>query len=180
MKILFLLSIIIDYPNGITIYQLHSKFNFSRGMLMNTFDSLEKEGHLTIRKDEVKGREQKYFIITKEGREYLNKLKSKWANHFAIMSEIAPPEHYGKEYLQKGFRRILIRGIEVCESKEDVLDYLKGMRSWVKSMIRRIERRKQHLDYKQKKLSEIIQKIYKIESCENKKIISVINMYFKK
>ena len=158
MKTLFILSLISEYPEGITVYLLHKKYKLSRGMLISTLEDLENEGYLKTREDEVKGRSQKYYIIIEKGMEYLIKLKSRWANRFARMSEMAPPEHFGKPFLHD-FERLLIAPIQDWDSKEDAIDYLGGIRSWIKSMIRRIENRKSHLEIRKSHINYLIEKI---------------------
>jgi len=85
------LIIISEYKDGITGYQLQEKFNFPRGTLLRTLDDLEEKDFLKIREDVIKGRAQKFYLITEKGKKHLEKLKSKWAIHFSIMSEMAPP-----------------------------------------------------------------------------------------
>jgi len=180
MKILFLLTIVAEYKEGITIYQLNSKFNFSRGMLLNTFDSLEKEGYLKTEKDEVKGREQKYYRITDAGRKYLDELRNRWANHFAIMSEMAPPEHFGEKFLHKGFKRLLLGRFEELESKQEMLDYLKRLSAWINSMLHRLDERKNHLEIKHQKLAELTEKLNTIDKWDKQEFKSLIKEYFSK
>ena len=78
MKYIMILMILSDNPEGITGYQLQERFNMPRGNLLRTMDDLVELKHVKTSESVIKGRAQKFFIITEEGKTYLDDLKKKW------------------------------------------------------------------------------------------------------
>ncbi|TFF90821.1 MAG: hypothetical protein EU548_01085 [Promethearchaeota archaeon] len=114
------------------------------------------------------------------GRKYLDELRNRWANHFAIMSEMAPPEHFGEKFLHKGFKRLLLGRFEELESKQEMLDYLKRLSAWINSMLHRLDERKNHLEIKHQKLAELTEKLNTIDKWDKQEFKSLIKKYFSK
>ena len=160
------LLIISEYPNGITGYQLQDKYNFPRGTLVRTLQALEDKQYLKSREEVLEGRANKFYIITELGKKFLEELKLKWANVFGIMSEINPPE---------GLKRLIFEKVEEFESKEDAIDFFRGIRSWMKSVLNRIELRIVKLKGSKADLDEIIEEIEKMGSLDTVKIKKMIN-----
>jgi len=165
------LLIISEYPNGITGYQLQDKYNFPRGTLIRTLQELEDKNYLKSKEEIVEGRANKFFIITELGRKFLEELKLKWANLFSMMSEISP---------SKGLRLVLLEKINEFESKDDATDFFRGLRSWMKSMLKGIEKRIESFKQSKANLDEIIEEIEKMTFLNKERIKEMVEESIKK
>ena len=74
IKTLIILTIISEYQDGITGYQLQEKFSFPRGTLLRNLNFLEVNSYVKIKEGIVKGRAQKLYTISQLGRDYLEHL----------------------------------------------------------------------------------------------------------
>ncbi|MFX0000219.1 MAG: PadR family transcriptional regulator [Candidatus Hermodarchaeota archaeon] len=166
-----ILLIISEYPEGITGYQLQEKYNFPRGTLIRTLQELEEKKYLESKEEIVEGRANKFFIITDLGRKFLDELKLRWANLFSIMAEISP---------SKGLRLVLSEKINEFESKDDAIDFFRGIRSWMKGMLQHIERRIENLKGTRANLDKIIQEIENMDSLNKDQIIEMVNKAIEK
>jgi len=165
------LLIISEYPGGITGYQLQDKYNFPRGTLIRTLQELEDKKYLISKEEVVEGRANKFFIVTELGRKFLDELKLKWANLFSMMSEISP---------SKGLRLILLEKIKQFDTKDDAIDFFRGLRSWIKSMLQQIEKRIENFKKSKTNLDRLIEEIDKMESLNKDKIIEMVEESIKK
>ncbi|MGQ4872990.1 MAG: helix-turn-helix transcriptional regulator [Promethearchaeia archaeon] len=166
MKELFILTIISSFPQGITIYQMHSIFKFSRGMLLKTFEDLTKKGYLKTEESEYKGRKQKYYKITEKGKNYLEILKSKWANKFAFMSEMVSPEEYDKAFLYERFKQFILKRMEMWDNSEEAISFIKELKLTLESLLHRIEIRRQRLEMEKSKIDLLLSKIESLETVD--------------
>ncbi len=166
-----ILLIISEYPEGITGYQLQDKYNFPRGTLIRTLQELEEKKYLESTEEIVEGRANKFFIITDLGRKFLDELKLRWANLFSMMSEISP---------SKGLKLLLSEKINEFESKDDAIDFFRGVRSWMKGMLQQIERRIENLKDARVDLDNMIEEIENMDSLNKDKIIEMVNKAIKK
>lgn len=160
-----MLLIISEYSNGITGYQLQDKYNFPRGTLIRTLRELEDKKYLKSKEEIIEGRANKFYIITELGRKFLEELKLKWANLFSLMSEITP---------SKGLRLVLLEKIKEFESKDDAIDFFRGLRSWMKGMLQVIERKIENFKRSKAELDRIIEEIEKIDTLSKDKIIEMV------
>lgn len=165
------LLLISEYPNGITGYQLQEKYNFPRGTLIRTLQELEDKKYLISKEEIVEGRANKFFITTELGRKFLEELKLKWANLFSMMSEISP---------SKGLRLILLEKIKEFDSKDDAIDFFRGLRSWMTGMLQQIEKRIENFKGSKEDLDRLIEEIGKMESLNKDKIIEIVEESIKK
>jgi DNA-binding PadR family transcriptional regulator len=165
------LMIISEFPNGITGYQLQEKYNFPRGTLVRTLHELEDKGYLKSKEEIVEGRANKFFIITELGRKFLEELKLKWANVFSMMSEISP---------SRDMKFVLLEKVKDFEDKDDAIDFFRGMRSWIKGMLKQIEKRVENLKTAQNNLNRTIEEIEKMDSLNKEKIIQMVKESIKK
>lgn len=165
------LLIITEYPNGITGYQLQDEYNFPRGTLIRTLQELEDKQYLKSKEEIVEGRANKFFIITELGRKFLEELKLKWANLFSIMSEITP---------SKGLRLVLLEKIKEFEMKDDAIDFFRGLRSWMKGMLQRIESKIKNFKESKTDLDRIIKEIEKMDSLNKDRIVEMVEESIKK
>ena len=160
-----LLLIISEYPEGITGYQLQDIYKFPRGTLIRALQDLEEKSYLTIREEIIEGRANKFYVITKEGKKYSQELKMKWANIFGMMAEINPPQ---------AMRMLLIEKIEGLNDKEDAIDFFRGIRSWMKSMINHIDERVKKFNKSLSNLNELIKVIEQMDSLDKNKIKDLV------
>jgi len=164
IKHLFLLMIIQDSsPDGLTGYQLQEKYSIARGNLIRALEELETKDYLATRETVENGRNQKYYTITDKGKAYVEQLKEDWANRFAMLSEIAPPDINGNPFLREGPNRRMVKDIEHFTSKEDAIDYFHGIRSMLKGFLSRAQERATRIEHTKEKLDAIIEKIEQME-----------------
>ena len=159
IKTLIILTIISEYQDGITGYQLQEKFSFPRGTLLRNLNFLEVNSYVKIKEGIVKGRAQKLYTISQLGRDYLEHLKMKWASEFARMSDMAPPE----QFLGEELKVMLKEHIKDFTTKDSTEDFFRGIRSWVNSTLNRIESRRESLLIVKSELNKVIKKISKME-----------------
>ena len=170
IKHFFILSIIIDKEKGINGYQLQERYNLPRGSMLRSLEELEKGEYLKITETKVEGRDQKIYFISEKGKQYLEHLKEKWANEFAVMSDMAPPEIYAHPFTRRPHRVKMMRFIEQCESKEDALDYFRGMRSKLNLSIKRLNFRIENITQIKEELNSVISNIEKMDELDKKKV----------
>ncbi len=166
-----ILLIISEYPDGTTGYKLQEKYNFPRGTLIKTLKDLETKGYLNTKEEIIEGRANKFYIITDEGKKLLEELKLKWANLFGMMAEINPPE---------GLKMMVFEKIKEFESKHDAIDFFRGIRSWMKSLLQRIEERLDKFKRSKDDLDDLIEEIEKMDSLNKDKIRNLVNESIKK
>jgi len=160
-----LLLIIAEYKEGITGYQLQEKYNFPRGTLIRTLQDLEEKGYLETREEIIEGRANKFYLITEEGKKFLEELKLKWASIFGMLAEINPG---------KGLKHMLDTKIEEFESLEDAVDFFRGIRSWSKGMLKNIERKIEKFKKSNANLNEIINELEKMDTLDKNKIRKMV------
>ena len=163
LKHLIILVILSDKPDGLTGYSLQRKYKLSRTSVLRQLKSLEEQGYVETKVDLVSGRSQKLFTLTETGKKYLEELKKKWAYQLAFLSEIAPLEEYGHPLMSIGLQRRFLFGIPDFESKDDALDYFRGLRSHLKQLHMRFEKRKIIINNVRTALDKIISQIEKME-----------------
>jgi DNA-binding PadR family transcriptional regulator len=174
VKYLFLLILIAEKPEGITGYQLQDKYHIPRGNLVRTLDELEHDGYVSTREDVKDGRNQKYYAITDKGKQYVEQLKEDWASRFSMLSEMAPPDVHGNPFRRPRQQRRMLEHVSMLESKEDALDYFKGIRHSLKSFIDHLARRVKRTEQAKATVDEIIKKIEAMEQFDAKAIIELV------
>ncbi len=101
MQTLILLTKIKNETKGISGYQLQEHFDLPRGTLLRMLSGLEQKKSLETREEVINGRANKFYTITKDGEEFLEELKMKWADRNAEIDELAPFENYGMRHFQR-------------------------------------------------------------------------------
>lgn len=177
IRYFMILMILADNPKGITGYQLQEKFHIPRGNLLRIMDELAEMNYVSTSESVIKGRAQKFFILSEKGKKYLDQLKEKWAERFAQISEIAAPNMFGSLFIKKGLDMILSSQIDLLESKEDALDLLGGLRLAAKNFMARITDRLNHLKNAKSALDSLIQKIEKIDEPSIEEIKNLISEF---
>ena len=162
-----------DNPNGITGYKIQKRFQIPRGNLLRTLDELVEKNYLTTSESLIKGRAQKFFIPTKKGKKYLNKLRKKWITRFSMMADMGPPS-------LEGLKMMLTERIKEFESKEDAIDFFRGVRSWMKNILYHIEIKTKKLTKVKDDIDIIIDKIELMDLFDNDKIINFVMDSMKK
>lgn len=174
MKYIMILMILSDNPEGITGYQLQERFNMPRGNLLRTMDDLVELKYVTTSETVIKGRAQKFFIITDEGKKYLNDLKKKWIERVSQMPEFAAPVMQGNLFIKKALEMILSHQLDLLETKEDGLDLFRGLRSKLKMFITKITEVLKYLKITKTELDLIIQKIEGMDALKIEEIKEMI------
>ncbi len=174
IKHFIILMVISDLPEGITGYQLQEKYHFPRGTILKILNELETMEYLEYRETVINGRAHKFYTISNKGKEYFEMLKEKWANHFALMSDMAPPEHFNNPFFREKPLKRMLRNIDRCKSKEDALDYFRGVRSNLKFRLSKIEKKQKNLEYSKNKLDEVIGKLEEMKEFDSATIKKLI------
>lgn len=167
MKFMMILMLLSDNPNGITGYKIQKRYQIPRGNLLRTLDELVEKKYLITSESLIKGRAQKFFIMTKKGKKYLNKLRKKWITRFSMMPEIGPPS-------LEGLKMMLTERIKEFESKEDAIDFFRGVRSWMKNILYHIKIKTMKLTKAKDDIDIIIDKIELMDFFDNEKIINFV------
>jgi DNA-binding PadR family transcriptional regulator len=174
MKDLFILIIIIDNPDGINGYQLQEKYKIPRGSTIRSLEHFVAEGYVEFVEEVVDGREQKKYRIAEKGIHYIQELKENWANQFANMSEMAPPEQFGNPFLNGPHFHRLMQDLANITEKEDASDLFRGMRSQVKKYLKRMNARKSKIEETKNLLDTLIEKIDQMDALDIETIKKLI------
>jgi len=164
LRYFFILSILNDIPEGITGYRLQDKFQFPRGNILRLLDELMEQKYLSVEDSVIEGRAQKIFKISDAGKQYLTKLKQKWAEFFSHMSDQAPIEEFAPPFASRIGIENLYNMINECKTKDDAIDVVRGLRAQLTREHERIEQRLQRVDQRKTKLDELVKLIEKMES----------------
>jgi len=175
IRYFMILMILSDNPEGITGYQFQEKYKLPRGNLLRIMNELEKLEYVITSESVIKGRAQKFFIITDKGKDYLDDLKKKWADRFAQMSEFAAPDMLGRLFMRRGFQMFLSNQLDHISSKEDAIDLFRGLRSKVKTFKARITDGLKELENAKSGLDSIIQRIEEMEILNLDEIKNLVN-----
>lgn len=163
LKHLIILVILSDKPDGLTGYSLQRKYKLSRTSVLRQLKSLEEQGYVETKVDLVSGRSRKLFTLAETGKKYLEELKKKWAYRLAFLSEIAPPEEYESPFIAIALQRQLLSEIPDFKSKDDALYYFRGLRSHLKQLHMKFERRRILMNNVRIALDKIISQIEKMK-----------------
>ena len=163
IKYFMALMILSENLEGITGYKFQEKFGIPRGVILRIMDDLIESGYVKTSEAVIKGRAQKFFIITKKGKDYLTDLKKKWGERFTQMSEMIDPNMMGNMFMfmKKGIETMLTHQIENLNSREDAIDFFRGLRSKAKTFIGQMSRRLDFLKGIKSELDSMIQTIEK-------------------
>ncbi len=166
----FVLLILESQEKGITGYRLQTQFNFPRGSILRILDETAEKGYAKI--DEVvdDGRNQKLYSITGSGKDFLKELKAKWALQFAMLSEMAPPDEYGFPFTRGPFGKRFMDDMEQCKSKDDAIDLVRGMRSFVTRFMNRLEKRLSRFSAMKDRFSKVIEEIEQMPSFDKESV----------
>lgn len=161
IKYFMTLMMLSENPEGITGYQFQEKFGIPRGNILRIMDDLVEKEYVTTSESVIKGRAQKFFIITEKGKEYLTDLKKKWGERFTQMSEMVDPNMMGNMFMfmRKGIETMLTHQIEKIDSKEDAIDFFRGLRSKTKTFMTHMSNRLDFLKRIKSELDSMIQTI---------------------
>ncbi|MFX1453551.1 MAG: hypothetical protein ACFFCM_22160 [Promethearchaeota archaeon] len=173
MKFMMILMILSNNPDGITGYKIQKCFQIPRGNLLRTLDELEEKDYLSISDSVLDGRAHKFFIITKKGKKYLNKLRKKWETKFSMMPAMGPPS-------PEAIKIMIIERIKEFQSKEDAIDFFRGVRSWMKDIFYHINFKLMMLTKAKAALDIIIDSIKNMEYKNNEMIIELVEDSMKK
>jgi DNA-binding PadR family transcriptional regulator len=180
IRLLLILSILLDESDGISGYQLQERYNLLRGSMLRDLNELSDKNLVKVQDSSIKGREQKIFSITEKGKHFLEKLKAKWTNRFLMMSEMAPPEEYAHPFHNGPHQIQMIEILEKSQSKEDALDYFRGLRSRLKIFLERLAERENELSMIKTELDDLIDKIEEMKEYNLHAIKEMINEIQKK
>ncbi|MHA1229710.1 MAG: helix-turn-helix transcriptional regulator [Candidatus Helarchaeota archaeon] len=155
---LFILWIIKDEKEGIYAYQLQEQYNIPRGNLLRILNSLEKEGYVKSKEKIVKGRAQKLYFITDKGVDYLNQLREKWSERFAIMQDITTPL-FGHFIPKEPRFRLFLENVERFVNKKDAIEYFKKLRERFEEHYEKIKKRLNNIEFTKDRIDELLKKL---------------------
>ena len=174
LKIFFLLTIISENPDGITAYQLSSKYKFPRTSANRLIAKLIEQGFVFMSTSELSGRSQTLYKITESGREYLGHLKEKWAVRFANMAELAPFDKYADFSICEVIFEQALEYLKESESKPEMINYFKEIYSNLDQEITMIKNRMESLIAAKNELDIVIRAISKQESLNKEEITKLL------
>lgn len=160
---IFVLWLLNDQTEGITGYKFQTSYNIPRGTVLRIFDKLEKKGYIKSKEQTVDGRKQKVFLITEDGKKYLNELREKWAERFSRMGDMAPPERFGHPFLRRSHTDRLMRDIKRLKDKEDAIDYFRGLRHRLNRTQKRLKGRMRRTARHISQLGDLLKFIEKMD-----------------
>ncbi len=160
-----LLLIISEHSEGITGYQLQEKYHFPRGTVLRTLQDLEEKGYLETKEEIIEGRSNKFYLITIEGKKFLETLKLKWVTIFGRLADINPGS---------GMKHMLDSKIEEFETIEEATDFFRSFKFWSKEMLKNIEKRIEKFKIATVCLDEIIKKLEISSSLDREKIREMV------
>ncbi len=175
LRELFVLWLLNDEKEGITGYKLQTRFNIPRGTVLRIFENLEKNGFIVYKEETIEGRNQKLYFITDLGREHLNNLREKWSYRFSEMSDLAPPERFGHPFWRRNHRELLWKDIEKLKTKDDAVDYFRGLRYRLKRVQKRLERRAKNTSFTIEKINDLIIGLEGMADYSTEKLKSIID-----
>ncbi len=163
IKYFMTLMILSENPEGITGYKFQEKFGIPRGNVLRIMNDLVKMEYVITSESVIKGRAQKFFIITEKGIEYLNDLKAKWGERFTQLSEMVDPNMMNNMFMfmRKGLETILMHQVDKLKSKDDALDLFRGLRFRAKTFIAKMTERLDLLKRIKSELDSMVQTIEK-------------------
>jgi DNA-binding PadR family transcriptional regulator len=179
IKYFMILMILSENPNGITGYKFQEKFNIPRGNILRIMKDLVEMEYVETSETVLKGRAQKYFIITEKGKEFLDTLKKKWGERFTQMSEMVDPNMMSNMFIfmKKGIETMLTHQIENIKSKEDALDFFQGLRSKAKMFLTLMNKRLDFMKNVKSELDSMIQTIEKKDKLDLEEIKSKVDEF---
>ena len=175
----FVILMLLAEKERLTGYELEKKYKLPRITVLRILEILIANGYVETREEIVSGRAHKYYSITKEGKEYYTSLKEKWAFNLAVMSERAPPERFGFPMFHVLMKPHSDSLLEEFETKEDLLDYLHGIRFEARKHEKRLKERMEQLTFMRKELGQLIQKIEDMENYDIEKAKNFISEFRK-
>ncbi|MHA1311492.1 MAG: helix-turn-helix transcriptional regulator [Candidatus Helarchaeota archaeon] len=177
IKQLFILWILKDQKNGISGSFLYNKYNIPRTNLLRILDELEKKGYVKSKNKVINGKATKLYIITDEGKSYLELLREKWAEKFTFMGLIAPLERFQHPFRIKRQIDKLLKDIDLLKTKEDALDYFRGLRLYFKEVQERINKRLENVTPIIENINDIIKKLESMTNYTPENLKSIIKNY---
>lgn len=159
------LLIILEYPEGVTGYQLQEKYNIPRGSLIRTLQDLTEKNYIKTKEVIIQGRANKFYTITEKGKKLLEELKLRWTHLFSIMAEINPLE---------GMKMTILDKIEGFKTIDDAIDFFRGLRSFSNDMHIRIEQRMNRVKRSHEALNKVISEIENMDSLDKEKIRKIV------
>ncbi|WP_371805819.1 hypothetical protein [Candidatus Lokiarchaeum ossiferum] len=164
LKELFILSALEDAPSGLSGMELQKMHGMPRGNMLRGLKILEDQKFVELADPSLEGKKSNLYQLTKEGKNYLEVLKERAAERNILLEEIAPIGRYGFPMRGRGPRRLMHDQIATFTSKEDTLDYFRGMRHQLNRHIRHMNQRLTFIAEDKKELDEIIHQLEDLES----------------
>lgn len=174
----FIILTIISENNGITGYQLQERYNFPRGTLLRTLQSFEEKQYVETTEEVIQGRTNKFYTINEKGQAYLDKLKKKWANLFAMMSEKANPERCKHPFAREWFRLMMLEHVGILSSKADAEEFFNKIQGGINEMINRFTSRIEKLKHFREEIAHILNDIEKMEKYDQSKVETNLELLF--
>lgn len=153
------MTFIKENPDGLTGYQLQENYRFTRGTALRILEKLEQKEYVTYEEVIEDGRGLKKYSLTEQGKRRLTELQEKWGSKFARLGDLAPFSEFGHPFRRPGPMHRFEKNLNRFSSKEDAVDYLRGMRSRVKRQEKDLASRIEHLNGLKADLSDLIDRI---------------------
>ncbi len=157
LRFFFILNLLTEFPEGITVYQLQEQYKMPRGNVNRLLEELQEKEYVSTQDTVKDGRAQKLFSLTEKGQERLIKLKKRWAQFFSNMTDHAPLEEFANPFTEPDVQDHFLDELAECQSKEDAIDLARGIRSEINRQRNHIEGRLKSIDDLKSQLDKLIE-----------------------
>ncbi len=175
LKELFILSALEESSSGLSEIQLQSMHGMSRGNIVRGLKILHEQGYIQVDESSSAGKKQNLYRMTDEGKSYLEELKERSAERNMLVDEIAPMGRYGFPMRGRGPRRRMHHQLESFTSKEDTLDYFRGMRHELSRHLQHLTKRLGNVQEDKQELDDLILQIEKLDSFNITDVKKIVN-----
>lgn len=180
LKELFILSALEETPSGLSGMELQKMHGMPRGNMLRGLKILENQKFVQLTDSTLEGKKSNLYHLTQEGKNYLEVLKERAAERNILLDEIAPIGKYGFPMRGRGPRIQMHHHIDSFTSKEDTLDYFRGMRYQLSQHLQHITDRLNFIAEDKKELDELIQQIEVLESFSIEEVKKIVTKCLRK
>lgn len=174
MSQLVFLWTISEETEGITGYDLQKNYKVKQTNVYRTLKGMEEKGLITSEEAIVKGRAQKLYKITEQGREKLRELRENWTNQIAFLSDIVPPPRGSLIRIRHSKRPSLIEQLKKFKTKEEAKKFLHDLEKHYERRKEQLQQRMINLNSTLKSITEITTKVEKMDGYSTEEIEKII------
>lgn len=174
MSQLVFLWTISEETEGITGYDLQKNYKVKQTNVYRTLKDMEEKGYITSEEAIVKGRAQKLYKITEQGKVKLRELRDDWTNQIAFLSDIIPPPRRPLIRIRHSRRPSLIEQLKKFKTKEEAKKFLQALEKHYEKRKEQLQQRMINLNSTLKIITEITIKVEKMDDYSTEEIEKII------